>query len=181
LIYKIGLHTHLLVMKNYRIEIKWALIFILTGLVWAFLERLTGLHSTKINLHPYLTNLIFIPGLIIFYLALKNKRDSLGGYISFRDGFAAGMIITFIITVLAPFSQIATHFFISPDYFKNAITYTVSNGLMMPQEAQQYFSLGSYLMTAMVGTPIACFFLTAIAAAMVKKEKRIQIPTNLKN
>lgn len=48
-------------MKNIQIEIKWALIFSVTGLVWMVLEKLCGLHGKYIDYHLYLTNLFAIP------------------------------------------------------------------------------------------------------------------------
>lgn len=34
---------------KYKIEIKWAVIFIAMSLLWMVLEKLTGLHSTYID------------------------------------------------------------------------------------------------------------------------------------
>ncbi len=61
-------------MKNIKIEIKWAIIFSLVGLLWMVLEKLSGLHGTYIDYHLYLTNLFAIPAIIIMVMALKDKR-----------------------------------------------------------------------------------------------------------
>jgi len=61
-------------MSNLKIEIKWAIIFSVIGLMWMVLEKLVGLHSTHIDKHMYLTNLFAIPAIIVMVLALKDKK-----------------------------------------------------------------------------------------------------------
>jgi len=63
-------------MKNLKIEIKWAIIFSVIGLLWMFLEKLVILHSTHIDKHMYLTNLYVIPAIIVMVLALKDKKKN---------------------------------------------------------------------------------------------------------
>ena len=46
-----------------KIEIKWALIFSVMGLLWMLLEKLSGLHGKYIDYHQYLTNLFAIPAI----------------------------------------------------------------------------------------------------------------------
>lgn len=55
-------------MKNFKIEIKWALIFILTSLVWMALEKALGWHDEKIADHSTLTNIFAIPAIAIYVL-----------------------------------------------------------------------------------------------------------------
>ena len=45
-------------MKNIKIEIKWAIIFAVMGLVWMFIEKLVGLHNEHIDKHAIYTNFI---------------------------------------------------------------------------------------------------------------------------
>jgi hypothetical protein len=47
-------------MKNIKIEIKWAIIFSVMGLLWMVLEKLCGLHGKYIDYHLYLTNLFAV-------------------------------------------------------------------------------------------------------------------------
>lgn len=89
--------------KNYRIEIKWAFIFIGMTLLWMVLERLLGLHSTHIDKHPIFTNFIAIPAIAIFVFALRDKRKSFyGGTMTYMQGFISGLIITLIVSVMSP-------------------------------------------------------------------------------
>lgn len=61
-------------MPTIKIEIRWAILFSLMGLAWMFLEKLSGLHSTYIDYHLYLTNLFAIPAIWVMVLALKEKK-----------------------------------------------------------------------------------------------------------
>ncbi|MEZ4690566.1 MAG: hypothetical protein R3A12_10435 [Ignavibacteria bacterium] len=61
---------------NYRIEIKWGVIFIVMMLLWTFLEKSVGLHSQYISLHPIYSNFVIIPSVIIFVLALLDKKKN---------------------------------------------------------------------------------------------------------
>jgi hypothetical protein len=47
-------------MSQYKIEIKWALIFFIVSLIWIFLEKLVGLHDAHIDKHPIYTNFFAI-------------------------------------------------------------------------------------------------------------------------
>lgn len=50
-------------MQKYRIELKWAIIFMVTTLAWMILEKLVGLHSTHIGKHMIYTNFFAIPAI----------------------------------------------------------------------------------------------------------------------
>ncbi|WCM42093.1 hypothetical protein MG290_14360 [Flavobacterium sp. CBA20B-1] len=63
-------------MKNIRIEVKWALLFAIMSLVWMWLEKLSGLHSTYIDYHMYITNLFAIPAIWFMVMALKDKKKN---------------------------------------------------------------------------------------------------------
>ncbi len=78
-------------MKNWRTEIKWGLLFVLAGLAWTWLEKLAGLHSTRIDQHASLTMLFMIPAFALYWLAFREKKRQLGGQISFRQAFLSGL------------------------------------------------------------------------------------------
>lgn len=93
-------------MKTRTIEIKWAIIFSVVGLLWMLLEKLTGLHSTHIDKHMYLTNLFAIPAIIMMVLALKDKKHNFyKGQMSYKQGFISGLIISVFIALLSPLTQ----------------------------------------------------------------------------
>jgi hypothetical protein len=160
-------------MKQYKIELKWALIFVAMMLGWMVLERLVGLHDQHIHLHPVFTNLIAIPAILIYVLALLNKRERhFNGYMNYSQGFITGLVITLFVTVLAPLVQIITSTLITPDYFANVISYSVREGKMSQMEAEAYFNLKSYIIQVLIGTP-AMGIVTAAIVALFTRKKRV--------
>ena len=61
-------------MNKYKIELKWGIIFTTMMLVWMVLERIAGLHSEHIDKHAIFTNFVSIPAIIVYVLALLDKR-----------------------------------------------------------------------------------------------------------
>jgi ascorbate-specific PTS system EIIC-type component UlaA len=118
-------------MGKFRVEIKWALIFVMMMLIWMVMERITGLHDIHIDKHAIFTNLIAIPAIAIYVFALLDKRKTdYNGYMTYKQGFISGIIITLIVTILSPLTQYLTSNLISPDYFANMIEFAVKEGAM---------------------------------------------------
>lgn len=159
-------------MKKYKIEITWAFIFVLAQLIWMLIEKLSGLHGTHIEKHSWFSGLFAIPAIAIFVFALRDKRkNDYNGIISYKEGFMTGMIITIGVTVLTPLVQYIIHTFISPDFFSNIIAYSAESGFMTQEEAEAYFSLGSYMVQATISTFIMGIITSAIVAFFVKSKK----------
>ncbi|TCK85398.1 DUF4199 domain-containing protein [Albibacterium bauzanense] len=152
-------------MKNIKIEIKWAIIFLIVTFAWMFMEKLIGLHDQYIKHHEIITNLFAIPAIAIYAFALLNKRKKFyNGVMTYKQGFMSGLIITVILTILAPLTQYIVSVFITPDYFDQAIKYAVENRKMTLSEAQDYFNLKSYIVQNSIGTPVMGIITTAIVA-----------------
>ena len=157
-------------MEKIKIEIKWAIIFVVMMLVWMVLERVTGLHGKYIEYHPIVTNFVAIPAIIIYALALLNKRNTFyNGKMSWGQGFITGVVMTAFITVVSPLTQYLTSAVISPDYFANVIDYTVEQGKMTREEAEGYFNLNNYIIQTVMFTPIMGIVTTAIVAVFTRK------------
>lgn len=157
-------------LKQISIEIKWAVIFIIMTLLWMLLERLVGLHDVYIDKHPIFTNIIAIPAIAVYVLALRNKRKSYyNGKMTYMQGFISGLIITFIVTVLSPVTQIITSYVITPHYFSNVINYSVTNGLMNQEAAEAYFNIKSYIIQGLMGASIMGTITAAIVAIFARK------------
>jgi len=160
-------------MKNLTIEIKWALIFVVMGLLWMLMEKLTGLHDVNIEQHSIYTNLIAIPSVLIYVLALLDKRKNFYcGAMTYIQGFVSGLIITAIVTILTPLTQYITSTFISPDYFSNMVTYSVENDLMPREAAEEYFNLKNYIIQSTMFVPVVGIVTSAIVALFVKKKEK---------
>jgi len=161
-------------MKNLKIEIKWALIFIFTSIAWMLLERLSGLHSQYIDKHAFYTNFFAIPAILVYFFALRDKRNNFyKRVISYKQAFVSGLIITLFVTLINPLSQYVISSFISPEYFANAINYAVDTGKMSANAAQEYFNLKSYILQGFIGVPIMGIVTTAILALFIKRKPKI--------
>ena len=159
-------------MNKYRIEIKWAFIFAGITLLWMLLERLVGLHDKHINKHEMLTNLIAIPAIAIYILALMDKRKNYyENAMTYKQGFISGLVISIIVAILSPITQIITSKVITPDYFHNAINYTVVDGKYTRAEAEQFFNLNNYIIYGMIGALVMGVVTTAIFAFFVRNRK----------
>lgn len=161
-------------MKKFKLEIKWAFIFIAMSLLWMIIEKLTGLHSTHIDKHMYLTNLFAIPAILIYILALKDKKkkDYLGR-MSYKQGLVSGLIITVIVAIFAPLTQWITSTIITPEYFPNVIAYSVESGYHKSiEEAEAYFNLSNYIQQSVIGALIMGVLTSAIVAIFLKSKRQ---------
>ena len=156
-------------MKNIRIEIKWGILFILVGLIWMVFEKAVGWHDVHIDKHATYT-LFFAPIAIAVYVfaLLDKKRNFYGGKMSYMQGFVAGLIITLVVVILSPLSQYISSTYVSPDYFKNVIEYSVSSGQMEQQAAEEYFNLKSYMLQSVIGAAVMGLITSAVVALFVK-------------
>ena len=159
-------------MTKYKMEIKWAIIFTVMMLIWMVLERVAGLHSEHIDKHAIYTNFVAIPAIIVYVLALLDKRkNTFNGKMTYKQGFISGLIISLVVTVLSPLTQYITSTIITPDYFTNIINYTVSEGQMTQTEAENFFNLKSYISQVIIATPIMGIVTTAIVAIFTRKNR----------
>jgi len=157
-------------MNKYKIEIKWGIIFTVMMLLWMVLERLAGLHDEHIDKHMIYTNFVAIPAIVVYVLALLDKRKNFyNGVMSYKEGFISGLIISLIVTIFSPFTQYITSTIITPEYFANVIKFTVSEGEMSQVDAENYFNLQSYIYQVIIATPIMGIITTAIVAIFTKK------------
>lgn len=158
-------------MKNYRIEIKWGLIFTGVSLLWMVLERAVGLHSTYIDQHPVYTNLFAIVAIAVYVFALRDKRENFyGGTMNWMQGFVSGIIISGVVALLSPLAQWITHTVITPDYFPNVIQHAVDTGTMTREDAEAYFNLRAYIMQSAGFALIVGILTSAIVAIFVRKK-----------
>ena len=157
-----------------KTEIRWAAIISVFGLLWGVGEKLFGLHDQYIAQHPTLTMFIAPFIILLYFLALRDKRKTdLGGYMTWPEGTKAGMIISFLVALLALPMEYLLHAFISPDFFDNAIQYALDNKLIDTREkAASYFNLKNYLIQATVGSLSMGIILSAILALLLKKERK---------
>ena len=160
-------------MKNITIEVKWAIIFSIVGLLWMILEKLTGLHDKYIDYHLYLTNLFAIPAVWMMILALKEKKQKIyRGVMTYQHGLVSGIILSAFIALLSPFTQWITSYIITPEYFPNVIKRSVEIGYYSTtEEAQANFNYKNYAIQGAIFAFVIGMVTTAVAMIFKKKKK----------
>lgn len=157
-------------MDKIKIEIKWALIFSLMTLAWIFIEKIAGLHSENIDLHPYLTNIFAVPAIIVMVLALKDKKKNFyNGSMTYMQGLISGVILSAFISILSPLTQWIITNVISPGFFKNMIDFTLDLGYYKTQEdAEAYFNYENYAKQSAIGAFVMGVITTAVAMILLQ-------------
>ena len=160
-------------MKNIKIEIKWAIIFSIVGLLWMLLEKLSGLHGKYIDYHLYLTNLFAIPAIWMMVLALIEKKEKYyTGNMTYLQGLISGIILSAFIALLSPLTQWITSYVITPEYFPNVIKRSVEIGYYSTtEEAQANFNYENYAIQGAIFAFIIGAVTTAIAMIFIRTKK----------
>jgi len=157
-------------MKKIKIEIKWAILFSVMGLLWMVLEKLCGLHGKYIDYHLYLTNLFIIPAIWVMVLALKDKKKNFyKGQMTYKQGLISGIILSLFIAILSPLTQWITSYVITPEYFPNVIKRSVELGYFKTAtEAEANFNYPNYAKQGAMGALIMGIITTAIAMIFIR-------------
>ncbi len=160
-------------MKSFKIEFKWAILFSIMGLIWMLLEKLSGLHSTYIDYHLYLTNLFAIPAIWVMVLALKEKKKvTYNGNITYLQGLLSGVVLSIIIALISPLTQWITSYIITPEYFPNVIKRSVEIGYYKTTaEAEANFNYANYAVQGAIAAFVMGFLTTAIAMIFLRTKK----------
>lgn len=161
-------------MKSIKIEIKWAVIFSIMGLLWMVLEKVSGLHGEYIDYHLYLTNLFAIPAIIVMVMALKDKKKNFyNGQMSYKQGLISGIILSVFIAALSPLTQWITSYVITPEYFPNVIKRSVEVGYYATiEEAEAYFNYPNYAKQSAIGALIMGVVTVAIAMIFIRTKSK---------
>lgn len=160
-------------MKRFKIEIRWAFIFMGSLLLWMVLEKTVGLHDKHIDKHQYLTMGFSIVAIALYVFALLDKRKNFyKGIMTYKQGFITGLVITLIVTLFSPLTQWIISSIITPDYFKNVIQYALETGYYKNMaDAEAQFNLKSYIVQSSIGALVMGLVTSAIVAFFTKKKK----------
>ncbi|MBZ9610452.1 DUF4199 domain-containing protein [Rheinheimera maricola] len=158
-------------MQKYLTEIRWGVIFTAVVLLWMWAEQLVGLHGRYIAEHASYTNLFAIPAILVYVLALRQKKArEYSGSMSWKQGTVAGLLITLVVVLLSPAAQWLTHNVITPEYFANVQAYASAQGMMTPQQAAEYFSLNNYMLQSVIGAAIMGVLTSVIVAFFLRSK-----------
>ncbi|TQI71568.1 uncharacterized protein DUF4199 [Gramella sp. Hel_I_59] len=158
-------------MKRFAIEIKWGIIFSIVSLLWMFLEKSLGWHDELIAKHAIYTNFFGIVAIVIYVLALLDKRKNFfEGKMNWSQGFISGIVVSIVVAILTPLAQYITHTFITPEYFPNIIDHTVERGSMTREAAEEYFNLTSYILQSFFFALVVGVVTSAIVALFIRRK-----------
>jgi hypothetical protein len=158
-------------MKNIQTELKWSVLFTAMSIAWIFLEKLVGLHDELIEHHPIYTNLYAIPAILFYILALKEKKANFyKSHFKYKNAVVSGLILTFMITLLAPLGTYVSVEYVSPDFFENAILKSVEMNYYTAEEASEYFNTSNYMLQSLMFTPVFGIVTTLIVAIFVRSK-----------
>jgi hypothetical protein len=160
-------------MNGVRIELKWALIHSAMAIAWLAGEKALGLHDARIAVQPKVAPLVMIPSLLIYLLALREKRRVVfQGAMSWSGGFKSGMILTAFMVALSPIGWLLLGFVISPEFFANAARHVVEAGALTEMQAAAQFTLRNFIVTGIVAGAATGALFSALAAAFTRRKAK---------
>ena len=160
-------------MKKFNIEIKWAIIYVFCYLFWMYFENAMGWHDALIAKQPLLGSLFGIIPILIFILAiLDKKKNYFKNEIDWKQGFLSGSILALIIALFTPLLQYVSFEIIAPEYFQKLIDLKVAKKTMTLEAAKDYFNLKSYIyMNVFSALSYGIVLSSIIAYALRTKQK----------
>ena len=160
-------------MEKFKIEIKWALLASIAYMLWIYLEKLLGWHNQKIKFQPIFTMLFGFVTLLIYILALKEKKESyFNNTINWKQGFLSGAILSLFIALFTPVVTYLSFEYISPTFFSNFINYKVTQTKMSIADAQKYFSLSNYIYTSTFSSLSNGIVIGAVVSYFIKNKEQ---------
>lgn len=108
---------------DHKIEVKWASLIALSGLVWLVMAYLIGFHTTKLEFYPimYLIETIFL-FVIALLFSLIASAEKITKYLlsnSYKTSIKICLEIGFWSTLLGVGMWAFYFYFINPDFFIN--------------------------------------------------------------
>jgi len=156
-------------MKQFKIEIKWAVVFMIASIVWTVIEKMAGFHDIRIHQQVMFSALFAIPAIAIYVLMLREKKQKyFNGNMSWQQGFISGIFLAVFVAVLSIVAQFISYTFISPEFFPNMIKYTVNSHRMTEEVAQANFNLQSAVKRGVFDALSYGVLTSAIVALFVK-------------
>jgi hypothetical protein len=138
-------------------------IFIVSTL-WLAFEKLIGLHGKFITYHQYVTMILPIFIILITAKSTQLYRIKCGGKITFAHALFFGLSLTAFNTALSPVGLWIFENFINPNFYKDFINYSVTNGLHDKASAHDYFNHDNYLEQTLIAQSTLGIFLSVVIA-----------------
>jgi len=148
--------------------------------IWICLEYIIGFHDSLIDYHEYASNLAYVLPVIGIYWAIQKRHATFApGEFQVKDGLMSGVIVF----VTAAFLYLPLLYLfvtsINPDFFGNMIASEAKkailsggNSIVAITDAQQYYTVSSYLIKVFTGFLILGLFISLMLSfRLVKKGK----------
>lgn len=156
--------------SNWRIALKWGAIYALLTLIWLSLESLAGLHDSRVKYRVLLTNLKYIPMLLIYYAALKETRNlKQGAAYPYGQAFIDGLRLTAMATLLSIPAHYLSLEYLVPDFLQKMEEAMIEGRWMTAGEAKGFFEFRSYFIQSILAVPATGLMITAITALFVHR------------
>lgn len=155
-------------MHDHRTEILYGVGLGVASFLWICLEFAAGLHTSRIALHPVVTNFFAVIPIAILWRVLKLRRDR-EGQLSWGSAIGCGMLVSAVAALLNTPTQWVFHTWVNPSYFRTMIDFAVRQGQSTRAEAEQYFNFKHYLLEGTVGPLVAGLITTAILTAFMRR------------
>lgn len=164
-----------------KIAIKWSLIYTLIAIVITFIIEIT-----KLDINSPVKYVTYIVLLALLFLAQKEHKDKLGGFINFNQAFITGLLYGVFAGVLTGIFVYIYLTFLSPEMFTQTIEQQrealVAKGNLSSDQIDQAMeivkkygvilgSAGAMLVYSILGVVFGL-----IGAAIIKKERTAYDP-----
>lgn len=158
-------------MKKIYIELKWSVIFSIALLCWILLEKTMGWQDERIVDLWWLT-LLFGPFAVLLYLlALREKRRRVyDGKMTWTQGFVSGIIISVFVALLSPLTEYVVFNFFTPDNFNTIAESSVTNNLIANTKINDFLHINNYWLQSAFGLLVFGVVNSAIVALFVRKK-----------
>lgn len=158
-------------MKKLQIELKWAILFSVALLCWILFEKTMGWYQDEISDFWWLT-LFFEPfALLIYLLALREKRRVVyNRKITWAQAILSGVIISFIVAILSPITEYIAYNFFTPENFNAVSESSVTNELMARSKLNDVFNINNYRWESAFGLFGFGILNTIVAGFFVRKK-----------
>jgi hypothetical protein len=158
-----------------KVATKWSLIYILTAIVITYIFEIA-----KLDLNSPAKYLGYIPFIAFLFLAQKEFKDQLGGYITFGDAFASGFRYALFSGILFAIFLYLYLTILSPEVFAKTVDAQrdamTAKGLSSEQVdkamdiTKKYGALIGAIFTVIIYAIVGAI-LALIGAAIFKKER----------
>ena len=158
-------------MKNYLIEIKWAIVYVVISFLWIFIQKSLGFFDSNISLHLFFSVLVVFTLIPLFFFSHTDKKKNfLNGKMIWKQGFISGCIIIVMATLFVPLLSYLTYEIIAPDFFDKAIAFYTKTGKLTTIDAAKQFNLKSYIIQGISDNLSFGIIFSAIVAYFTKSK-----------